>query len=87
MTANKKKTVEPEQQHLVREQFLRYENRISQLEAHQHHLATKEDVMAAKAELLEKLGDESKWNRGHIWTIIIGLVAVGGLVFGILNHN
>ncbi|MXX63242.1 MAG: hypothetical protein F4112_10165 [Holophagales bacterium] len=87
MTANKKNAVEPEQQQLLREQFLRYENRISQLEAHQHHLATKEDLMAAKAELHQRLGDESKWNRGHIWTIIIGLVALGGLVLGILNHN
>ena len=87
MTAKKNDTVEPEQQHLVREQFLRYEKRISQLEAHQDHLATKEDLMAAKADLHQKLGDESKWNRGHIWTIIIGLVALGGLLLGILNHS
>lgn len=87
MTASKKNTVEPEQQHLVREQFLRYENRISQLEAHQDHFATKEDLMAARAELQQKLADESKWNRGHLWTIIVGLVALGGLVLGILNHS
>ncbi len=85
MTANEKDTVRPEQQHLVREQFLRYENRISQLEAHQEHLATKEDLMAAKVELHEKLGDDSKWYRGHIWTILVGLAALGGLVLGILN--